>query len=262
MNKEIITSLQNPLVKTWRMLNKSRSARIEHGLFLAEGEHMAQEAIACGFANALIVSDKAVAKFSAMLSAAVLPVYVLADHVFLSLCDAKTPQGIIALCGMKNAVQPASLGPRIVCLNGVQDPGNVGTILRTMDAAGFTGLLIDDKTADPFSPKVLRASMGSIFRVPVFKADSLPAMLDGLRQTDFEILAGDLSGEPYFAPRSRRENTCIIIGNEGAGIAPEVKEKATLRLKIPMVGGAESLNAAVAAAIMMYDNLRHRLTNQ
>ncbi|MBR2053649.1 MAG: RNA methyltransferase, partial [Clostridia bacterium] len=150
------------------------------------------------------------------------------------------------------------LGHRIVCLNGVQDPGNVGTILRTMDAAGFTGLLIDGNTADPYSPKVLRATMGSIFRIPVFQTKQLSQTLDVLRQKDFEILAGDLMGKPFFNKRERKENTCIIIGNEGAGISPEIKEKATLRLKIPMMGGAESLNAAVAAAIMMYDDVRAR----
>lgn len=261
MKCEIITSLQNVQVKKWRLLNKSHSDRLEQGLFLAEGEHMAQEALQSGKANALIVSEKGKEKFASFIHAADLPVYVLADHVFSALCDAKTPQGILAVCSLEEAHPLSSLGQRIVCLNGLQDPGNMGTILRTMDAAGFTGLLIDSKTCDPFSPKALRASMGSVFRIPVYRTDDLRSSLDMLQKQDFEILAGDLSGKPFFEPRQRKANTCIIIGNEGAGIAPEIKEKATLRLKIPMMGGAESLNAAVAAAIMMYDDVRYRITN-
>ena len=261
MKFEIITSLQNAQVKKWRSLNKSHSDRLVQGLFLAEGEHMAQEALQTGKANALIVTEKGKAKFASLLNTTDLAVHVLADHVFAALCDAKTPQGILAVCSLEEAHPLSSLGQRIVCLNGVQDPGNMGTILRTMDAAGFTGLLIDSKTCDPFSPKALRASMGSIFRIPVCRVEDLGCALDTLQKKEFEILAGDLSGKPFFEPRQRKANTCIIIGNEGAGIAPEIKEKATLRLKIPMMGGAESLNAAVAASIMMYDDVRYRITN-
>ncbi|MBQ4639636.1 MAG: RNA methyltransferase [Clostridia bacterium] len=261
MNTEIITSLQNPQVKKWRLLNKSHAERVSQGLFCAEGEHMAQEAVQTGKAAVLLISEKYTDKFAFLTGCAHVPVHYLADHVFASLCDAKTPQGIIALCPYLESTALSALGSRVVCLNAVQDPGNVGTILRTMDAAGFTGLLFDEKTADPFSPKALRASMGSIFRLPVVRTSDLSHALDQLQQQDFEILAGDLSGAPFFDPRERKENTCIIIGNEGAGISPKIKEKATLRLKLPMMGGAESLNAAVAAAIMMYDDLRHRLTN-
>lgn len=260
MKPEFITSLQNLLVKKWRLLNKSRSERVEQGLFIAEGEHMAQEALNACQAQTLLVAQSAQEKFASLLSSDV-PFYVLADHVFAALCDAKTPQGILALCPFPVISQLNALGNRVICLNGVQDPGNVGTILRTMDAAGFTGMLIDEQTADVFSPKVLRSSMGSIFRIPVMQTSNLADDLDAMQALHYEIIAGDLQGEPYYAKRIRKENTCIIIGNEGRGIRPEIKEKATLRLKIPMVGGAESLNAAVAAAIMMYDDLRERLTN-
>lgn len=258
MKSEIITSLQNPQIKQWRLLNKSRGQRMEQGLFIAEGEHMALEAMENKAARLLLVSQSGQAKYAFLLQGTV-PVQVLADHVFSALCDAKSPQGILALCAYPENQAVEGLGNRIVCLNGVQDPGNVGTILRTMDAAGFTGLLIDDQTADPYAPKVLRATMGSIFRMPIVRAAHLSASLDALQAASYEIMAGDLLGEPFFSNRVRKEKICIIIGNEGAGIAPEIKEKATLRLKIPMMGGAESLNAAVAAAIMMYEDVRQRL---
>lgn len=258
MSNTMITSLQNPMVKKWRLLNKSRAERKSQGLFIAEGEHMTQEALQSKYASVLLVAESAAQKFADLLFAN-LPVHTLSDHVFAALCETKSPQGIMALCSYPAEINLNQLGNRIVCLNGVQDPGNVGTILRTMDAAGFTGLLIDSNTADPYSPKVLRATMGSIFRIPVMQTKNLAETLDTLQQEDFEILAGDLMGQPFFSPRERKKNTCIIIGNEGAGISTEIKEKATLRLKIPMVGGAESLNAAVAAAVMMYDDVRARI---
>lgn len=260
MNTSIISSMQNAMVKKWRMLNKSRAERTEQGLFIAEGEHMVQEAVQNKRATMLLVAEKSQEKFNHFFHTGI-SVQILADHVFASLCETKSPQGILALCAYPSEISISSLGNRIVCLNGVQDPGNVGTILRTMDAAGFSGLLIDTNTADPYSPKVLRATMGSIFRIPIMQTKQLAEVLNSLQQMNFEILAGDLMGQPFFASRERKENTCIIIGNEGAGISPEIKEKATLRLKIPMMGGAESLNAAVAAAIMMYEDVRVRTTD-
>lgn len=257
MNTESITSLQNPLVKCWRALNKSRAERLAHGLFLAEGEHMATEAVKEKKASALLIDSAAREKYAA-LAACGLPCHYLATHVMAAVCDAKTPQGVAALCPYPEDKEVMALGHLMVALDGVQDPGNVGTILRTMDAAGFTGLLMDDKTADPYAPKTLRASMGGVFRVPTARVESLSAALEALGQEGYDILAGDLRGEEFYARRPAKEKICIVIGNEGAGISPAVMEKATLRLRIPIVGGAESLNAAVAAAVMMYDLLRER----
>lgn len=260
MNAESITSLQNPLVKCWRALNRSRAERVAHGLFLAEGEHMVSEAVKERKAQALLIDSAAREKYEALTATAEdLPRYYLASHVMAAICDAKTPQGAAAVCPYPTGGTPDTLGGLIIALDGVQDPGNVGTILRTMDAAGFTGLLMDEKTADPYAPKALRASMGGVFRVPTARCGDLPAALAGLSAAGYEILAGDLRGGPFYRRPAVRDKVCIVIGNEGAGISPAVMEKATMRLRIPIVGGAESLNAAVAAAIMMYDLLRERM---
>ena len=262
MNFESISSLQNPQVKCWRALNKSRAQRVAHGLFLAEGEHMAGEAVKEKKARALLIDAAAREKYDALAQQAQgVSVYYLASHVMAAVCDAKTPQGVAAVCPYPEDVPPAP-GDLMVALDGVQDPGNVGTILRTMDAAGFSCLLMDEKTADPYAPKALRASMGGVFRVPCWRSGDLPRTLEQLARDGYEILAGDLRGEPFFQRRPAGEKACIVIGNEGAGISPAVLQKATLRLKIPMVGGAESLNAAVAAAVMMYDLLRERTLPQ
>ena len=262
---EVITSLQNPQVKLWRGLNKSRAARQEAGLFLAEGEHMAGEALKEQKARALLIDDSAREKYRALAenpkgASVSFSVFYLASHVMAALCDAKTPQGVIAVCDYPDeaAALPKD-APLLVALDGVQDPGNVGTILRTMDAAGYSSLLIDSKTADPYSPKAMRASMGAVFRIPVQRCGDLAGQLKALANQGYDIVAGDLHGEPFYQRRTARDKLCVVIGNEGQGITPAVFAESTLRLKLPMVGGAESLNAAVAGAIMMYDFLRERM---
>ena len=258
---ELITSLQNPQVKLWRGLNKSRAQRVESGLFLAEGEHMAGEAVKEHKARALLIEGSAREKYRALAeSVQGASVYYLASHVMAALCDAKTPQGVIAVCDY-----PAETGPvpecasLLVALDGVQDPGNVGTVIRTMDAAGYHCLLMDEKTADPYGPKALRASMGGVFRIPVRRCADLPGYLRSLKEKGYDIVAGDLRGEPFYRRRKAKDRLCVVIGNEGQGVSPAVFAESTLRLKLPMVGGAESLNAAVAGAVMMNDFLRERM---
>ena len=120
--------------------------------------------------------------------------------------------------------------------------------------------MIDEKTADPFGPKALRASMGGVFRIPVRRCADLPGYLRSLKEKGYDIVAGDLRGEPFYQRRKAKDRLCVVIGNEGQGVSPAVFADSTMRLKLPMVGGAESLNAAVAGAIMMYDFLRERMT--
>lgn len=257
---DIITSLQNPQVKNWRALNKGRSQRVSQGLFLAEGEHMAQEAVKEKKARALLIDAAAREKYDALAQAAQgVSIYYVASHVMEAICDAKTPQGVTAVCGYPSDQVISNPGDLLVALDGVQDPGNVGTIIRTMDAAGFHSLIMDEKTADPYSPKALRASMGGVFRIPCYRTADLPGALSSLSKEGYQIIAGDLHGAPFFQRPKAGKKACIIIGNEGAGVSPAVMAAATMRLKLPMVGGAESLNAAVAGAIMMYDLLRERM---
>jgi len=153
--------------------------------------------------------------------------------------------------------QNASLGCRVVAMDGVQDPGNVGTIIRTADAAGLEGIILSEQCADVFSPKTLRATMGSIFRMPMVVTD-LPVCLTDLREKGYSIISSQLDGEPFYQRSPVGEKFCLIIGNEGNGISDEVKATATHRVKLPMRGGAESLNAAIAAGIMMYDLMKER----
>lgn len=182
-----------------------------------------------------------------------MPVYELPAHVLAAVCDTKTPQGIAAVVRMK---EQSALGKHIVALDGVQDPGNVGTIIRTADAAGLDGVLLSNQCADVFSPKVLRATMGSIFRMNLRTTDDLPGELTKLREKGYSILSSQLDGTPFYEREKVAEQFALIIGNEGNGVSEQVQQTATHRVRLPMRGGAESLNAAIAAAIMMYELMR------
>jgi TrmH family RNA methyltransferase len=249
-----ITSLKNPLVKAWRQL-RSAAGRKAQRRFLAEGEHLSQEAVLAGAAEALIVQKGSEERYAQLVTSG-LPCFLVSADIIKAISDSKTPQGILALCPLPEVSPILPTGPRLVALNQVQDPGNVGTILRTMDAAANAALLIDSGCADPFSPKALRASMGAVFRVAVHACDNLADALGRLKAGGWQLIAGDLKGKPYFSHPPYQDKTCLMVGNEGAGLAEELLALSDLRLKLPMPGGAESLNAAVAASLMIYDVLR------
>lgn len=245
---EHITSLKNPKVAAWKAL-KDRKGRRESGCFLVEGRKMVEEALASAFdvETVLVQEDMELPDGLTM------PVYELPAHVLAAVCDTKTPQGIAAVVRMK---EQSALGKHIVVLDGVQDPGNVGTIIRTADAAGLDGVLLSTQCADVFSPKVLRATMGSIFRMNLRTTDDLPGELTKLREKGYSILSSQLDGTPFYEREKVAERFALIIGNEGNGVSEQVQQTATHRVRLPMRGGAESLNAAIAAAIMMYELMR------
>lgn len=247
---EKLTSLKNPKVQEWRSL-KDKKGREEQKAFFVEGVRMVREALSSSFeVKALIIREDYHPEFDLPSG---IPSYILPDHVFQSVSDTKTPQGIAAVLSMK--MQEAS-GPRLIALDGVQDPGNVGTIIRTADAAGFDGVMFSPDCADPYSPKVLRSTMGSIFRFGFTFPASLPDELNALKKDGYSVISSQLDGEPFYARQNIAPCFVLVIGNEGNGISDPVKSVATHRLCLPMRGGAESLNAAVAAGIMMYDLTR------
>ncbi len=246
-----LASPGNPLIKKWRQLLAPKGRR-EHGLFLAEGEHLAGEAVKAGAARALLVQRGQQGRYTHLIRTET-PLYLVSPQVLSALSESRTPQGVSTVCALPAAQPLSEAGDRLVALNRVQDPGNVGAILRTMDAAAFHGLLIDPGCADPFSPKALRASMGAVFRVPVYPCDDLAEafkMLPGHVR-----VAGDLHGSPYEKHSPFGGKVCILVGNEGAGLEERLSALADYRLRLPMPGGAESLNAAVSASLFIYDFL-------
>lgn len=248
---ETLTSLKNPKVAAWRSL-KDKKGRDEQNAFLVEGVRMVREAVSSSFPLLSVLLREGFAPDFPLPSS--VPVYLLPDNVFQSVCDTKTPQGIAAVLRMEN--KEAS-GPHLLALDCVQDPGNVGTIIRTADAAGFNGVIMSPDCADLFSPKVLRSTMGSVFRLGFSFPDSLPHALENYRKNGYSVISSQLDGDPFYDRKDVADSFVLIIGNEGNGISAPVKACATHHLRLPMRGGAESLNAAIAAGIMMYDLMRN-----
>ena len=258
MEKLYITSLQNPLVKAWRAL-KDAKARAEQGLFLAEGDHLTGEALTAHAAAALLIAEQEQARYQRHLDAAQgqnLSVYVLSDRAMGAVCDAKTPQGVATLCRLPQLHQPLPADKlKIAALDGVQDPGNVGTILRTLDAFDFDGLLLLEGCADPWSIKTVRSSMGAVFRRDVWcmRAAELPGLLE---RSGLPLYGTALRQDTEDVRGVSLERCAIAIGSEGQGLSDAVLAMCRKTLKIPMSERCESLNAAIAAAVLLWESYR------
>ena len=252
MNK--ITSAKNELIRSLRQLRQK--GRGDEGLILVEGEVMIEEALSCGLTpgDLLTTGEEDGERWEAR----GFRVYCVPRSLLESVCDTRSPQGLCATFSQPKPIGLDALPPRLVALDGVQDPGNCGTIWRTADAAGFQGILFGAGSADPMSGKVLRAAMGSAFRLPYCKTDDLQTTLRRLQGSGWSICASELSGMPFYAA-SFSEKLVLVVGNEAHGVRPEILRMADQRLKLPMRGKAESLNAAVAAGIMMYGIMQQLL---
>ena len=253
-----ITSIHNPAVLALRELQRPR-ARREQGLFLCESAKMVREALALSLCRTLIVErgrETDYAQEIRQADAQGAQVLMVTAPVMQVLSEAKTPQGIAATVAIRPEPQTLT-GSRIVALDGVQDPGNVGTILRTADAAGFDGALLSAQCADLYGAKTLRATMGSVFRVPVKRTEDLAVALLSMRERGYAVVATELGGEDFYA-HCPHEKCVLVIGSEGHGVSEAVRSVATHHLALPMRGGAESLNAAVAAGIILYEMARER----
>lgn len=249
---EWISSAKNPTVRALRAL-KERKERETTGRMLVEGEVMIREAIQCGLQIYDLLAEERYADFAAEMADKGAHAMMVPRSILETVCETKSPQGVCASFSVPQQARQETLPQILVALDGVQDPGNVGTIWRTADAAGFQGMLLGAGSADPLSPKVLRAAMGSGFRLPFMQTNDLVSVLETLKSKGYMIIASDLSGVDFYARPNVGEKYVLVIGNEARGISDQVRDCANLKLKLPMRGGAESLNAAIAAGIMMYD---------
>ena len=248
----IISSTKNPLIKSMKELS-SVHGRMSANMFLVEGEVMIREALKCNLRlHDIIATEKRIATALEISPDAI----QVTDAVLQAACDTKTPQGMCATFEMPAPLPLEELPDIVVALDGVQDPGNVGTIWRTADAAGFQAVLLGAGSADPMSPKVQRSAMGSGFRIPVCRTGDLPSSLAQLASMGYSIICSDLHGEDFYSRPDPGKKMVLVIGNEARGISEATRAQATMLVKLPMRGGAESLNAAVAAGIMMYELMR------
>lgn len=240
----IIESRSNERVKDARRL-LLRKERKRTGLHLIESEKLVREAIDSGahIRSCFIEDGFAFNPPSGAVSLTV------SRSVLESLCESQTPQGVVAVVETPPLTPPKEYpAGLVVALDGVQDPGNVGTILRTADAFGAVGILLSSTCADPYAPKTLRAAMGSTYHLTVWQSE-LPEELRHMQAQGFFALCGDLKGNETLPVLS--DKTVLVIGSEGQGVSDTVASLCT-RYRLPMCGKAESLNASVAAGILLY----------
>lgn len=186
---------------------------------------------------------------------------VLSDKVFRAVCDTQTPQGILTLVSVpswEREVIWKKDGACFLLLESIQDPGNLGTMLRTAECAGFDAVIANRTTVDLYNPKTIRSTMGSIYRMPYFVAEDLAEVVENLKSGGTKIYAAHLSGRSCYDESDYRTSCGFFIGNEGNGLTEETAALADERIRIPMAGNAESLNASVAASILMYEVNRQR----
>lgn len=259
----MITARSNNQLKQIAKLLKKRSAREEERTYVIEGKKMFFEAVK-QVPDSLIKaywSQSGLSGLSeeerALMKAC--PYEEVTDDAFGAVSETVTPQGVIALMRMPehSADGIVSSGKGILLLETLQDPGNLGTILRTAEAAGIGGIFLSADSVDAFSPKVVRATMGAIWRVPFVYAEQFTETLKMLKNRNVTLCAAHLAGSVPYDKADYKGQCGILIGNEGNGLSDEVTALCDVRIRIPMEGQAESLNAGVAAALLMYELKRH-----
>ena len=291
----MITSTSNQKVKELIRLKEKSRIREEEKLFLAEGPRMAEE-IPMEWIDCLYVSEsyeKKCGEQTAAYKKAGVRTETLSDEVFARVSDTKTPQGVLAavhmpeysfadILGVKKAaahthVQRAFMQdpfeghfaardgaagrarlPLVLVLDNLQDPGNMGTVFRSAEAAGASGILMSKDCVDVYNPKVIRSTMGAIFRLPFYRVEDLPGAVMELKDGGLRVYAAHLDGRRTYDGEDYRRGCAFLIGNEGNGLRQEVAECADCRIRIPMEGCTESLNAAVAASILLFEAARQR----
>ncbi len=250
-----ITSVSNNKCKYIKLLSQKKS-RQKYGEYITEGKKSVSDAINAGkMIIGLYISDSFFSN-EEFLYTEEIPVYKLADNVFEKICDTQTPQGILAVLRMDNTRDfIPDISKNYIYCDCVNDPGNLGTIIRTADAAGFGGVLLSEGCADPYSPKTVRSSMGSFFHIDIV-TDLNSDVLNKLKEIGFSLIAGALDENTAdYREIDMRGPVVIAVGNEANGISTEIRQICQC-VKIPILGKAESLNVGVAAAILMYETVR------
>lgn len=262
-SKNIITSSGNTQVKNLIQLQKKTKIRDEQGVFIVEGLKMFEEAREAGLLKKAYVSE---GFYREKLDANSgffhdLDYEILTDALFQDVSETITPQGILGTVKKAQYCLKSMLQTPDACLlllEDIRDPGNLGTMIRTAEGAGITGIIFNNTTVDIYNPKVIRSTMGSIYRMPFYQAEDFFETLKEIKKQDITIFAAHLLGIPYDTEGSFRKKCAILIGNEANGLSDEAAALADVKIKIPMAGKVESLNAAIAAAILMYEASRQR----
>lgn len=256
----MITSVNNRQVKNIIQLNQKTKARREQGLFVAEGRKMFGEAPR-EWISGIYVSEVLTEDEELMREIGTLPHEIVADNVFRQMSDTQTPQGILTVLKKPSYTMDDILkgeNPLIMVLEDLQDPGNAGTILRTGEGAGVSGILLTKTCVDITNPKVIRSTMGSIYRMPFLYVENVLSLKQKLAEKNVRTFAAHLKGKNSYDREVYTGGTAFFIGNEGKGLTEEAAGAADCLIRIPMCGQVESLNAAMASGILMYEAARQR----
>lgn len=247
-----IESKDNSIIKECMKLTLKKH-RDKEGLYLIEGPNLVEEAIKCGAKiRSILMSEDYEPGFSLEGN----DIYFLGNRLFSKVSLTETPQGIMAIVE-KPDNNFAELGEgNVLVLDKLQDPGNIGTMIRTADAAGYKAVILVKGSGDCFSPKVVRSAAGSLFRVPIIYVEDYLELEELLRRSGKRIIATGFDTDRYYYDVDLKHDVALVIGNEGNGVSQELFCMADEIVKIPMSGNIESLNAAVSAGILMYESIR------
>ena len=263
----MISSTSNAQIKNIIQLQKKSKAREEQGAFVIEGIKMFEESVTFGKLIKAYVSksfyEEKVLEISDYFKD--IPYEIVEDTVLKEASDTLTPQGIMAIVkkpeyNLEDILQDTNAN--LVILEDLRDPGNLGTILRTAEGAGITGIILSKTSVDMYNPKVIRSTMGAIYRMPFVYVEDLIETIDNIKSHHISIYAAHLSADCYYDEVNYKGKCAILIGNEANGLSDEITKMATKYIKIPMAGNVESLNAAIAAAILMYEIYRQKRLNK
>lgn len=235
----LIGSPQNKKYKLWKSLHRKKF-RDRYDLFFIEGKKLFEEAV-----KSDIIIDSVILEEGIEIDTYDYERYSLKSELFKELSTMEESEGVLCICHKPR--QKNSLGSNIIILDGIKDPGNAGTIIRSAEAFGFSDILFLDESVDPYNPKLIRGAMGSLFRLNIIEKD----ILEELKQENYHIMALDMGGK-NLQQIERFEKIGIIVGNEAHGISSKCREIADEIISIPMKGKIESLNAGIAASITMF----------
>lgn len=257
MNKKSITSAQNPIIKLVKELMKKKAARKKNGKFVVEGIRAVQEIPKEIQIEYLLVSDQVEESTYSGIKAK--QILVLSDDLFSGISETETPQGMMAIVNIPELLLETMNiedGPYLI-LENLQDPGNMGTIIRTAHAFAFKGIFITKGSVDLYSPKVVRSTMSSLFYLPIVKDYSIEEYAEYLRDKQVTLYTTALTDSAQPIQKvGFDKRMALVIGNEGNGVSQYCLEHTDHTMIIPMPGGAESLNASVAAGVCMYEVVR------
>jgi len=265
MMMEQINSVKNNRVKEWASL-KQKKFRTQTGLYIAEGVRLVEEAVESDapIQAILINGDLQSGRFDRIINGATsrkLRMYEVNESVIEHITDTKTPQGVVAIVeqskGDVETFVANKENPLYLVLDSIQDPGNLGTMIRSADAIGATGIFLGKTCVDLYNPKVVRATMGSLFHLPIFEVD-LDTFLPRLKEQGVSVVGTAIEAEKTIYQANLTGATAVVIGSEAHGLTDTVRSLVDSEMALPMPGQAESLNAAIAASVMLYEALRQR----